>query len=394
MEIKKEFSSIKKGVKYKKTIKFGFLLLLLISVILSNSCENESDTNPIYPADIITEYMDGPYVFYIGNNIKIVHINSSNKITETFVDHVDSLLVIVPKHKPEQFYVKLKPNNEKPPSTYDAVDNIFAISDIEGNYYSFVNLLIGNKITDEKLNWIYGNGHLVFNGDILDRGKYVTQVMWLLYKLEQEADAAGGKVHLILGNHEVMNLEGDHRYVADKYVNLAKQLNISEADFYNENNEMGRWLRSKNIIEKIGDDLFVHGGISSTLLDKNLSIEEINKIAQDNYGINLPNDLLTNANLIIGTFGPLWYRGLVEDYTYYDKATDEEVDNFLDFYSSNRVIIGHTIVEEVSTDYDGKVVRIDVHHPESTNSEYNSEALIIQNNILYKVDDIGNRTKL
>lgn len=377
-----------------RTIKISFLLLLLISVTFYYSCDNEIDTDPVYPADIINKYIDGPYVFYVGNRIKIVNVNNSNKITETFVDHVDSLLVIVPNQNPEQFYIKLKPNNEKPPSTYDAVDNIFAISDIEGNYYSFVNLLIGNKITDEKLNWIYGDGHFVFNGDILDRGNYVTQVMWLLYKLEQEADAAGGKVHLILGNHEVMNLEGDHRYVADKYVDLATKLNISEEDFYNDDNEMGRWLRSKNIIEKIGDNLFVHGGISSTLLDKKLSIDEINKIAQDNYGINLPNDQLTNANLIIGRYGPLWYRGLVEDYTYYNKATDAEVDNFLDFYSSNRIIIGHTVVEEVSTDYGGKVVRIDIHHPENSNSEYKSEALIIQNNLLYKLDDAGNKVEL
>ena len=92
-------------------------------------------------------------------------------------------------------------------------DQVIAESDdlvnIEGNYYSFVNLLIGNKITDNNLNWIYGTGQLVLNGDMVDRGEYVTQVLWLIYKLEQEASAAGGHVHFILGNHEAMNLEGN-----------------------------------------------------------------------------------------------------------------------------------------------------------------------------------------
>ena len=99
-------------------------------------------------------------------------------------------------------------NNEKI-ETVDSIsspDKLIAISDIEGNFENGVKFFFmdGN---DTNYNWIFGNGHLVIAGDLVDRGKYVTQCLWLTYYLEREAEKSGGKVHYLLGNHEQIGFE-------------------------------------------------------------------------------------------------------------------------------------------------------------------------------------------
>ena len=59
----------------------------------------------------------------------------------------------------------------------------------------------------------YLDEDLVSLGDLLDRGADSRKVMDLLMRLQGEAVAAGGPVHVVLGNHEAMNVLGDLRYV-------------------------------------------------------------------------------------------------------------------------------------------------------------------------------------
>lgn len=91
--------------------------------------------------------------------------------------------------------------------TYTA-ETVVAIGDIHGAYGSLTRLLIANQLVDEQLHWSAGTTHLVSLGDLLDRGPKSKQVMDLLIRLQVEAEAAGGKVHVLLGNHEAMNLMG------------------------------------------------------------------------------------------------------------------------------------------------------------------------------------------
>jgi hypothetical protein len=83
-----------------------------------------------------------------------------------------------------------------------------AIGDVHGALDEFVVVLRGVELVDEELNWIGGRTHLVSLGDLVDRGDYGRQVMDLVMRLQAEAEAAGGAVHIVLGNHEVMNLVG------------------------------------------------------------------------------------------------------------------------------------------------------------------------------------------
>jgi predicted MPP superfamily phosphohydrolase len=91
---------------------------------------------------------------------------------------------------------------------------VVAISDVHGAYDGMLRTLRSASVIDDANAWIAGDTHLVITGDMLDRGADSRKVMDLFIALEPQALDNGGQVHVLLGNHEVMNLAGDLRYVA------------------------------------------------------------------------------------------------------------------------------------------------------------------------------------
>ncbi len=91
---------------------------------------------------------------------------------------------------------------------------VVAFGDVHGAYADWTALLKELGVIDASLNWSGGKTHLVSLGDLIDRGPGSRQVVELLMKLDAQADAAGGAVHMVLGNHEVMVMTGDLRYVS------------------------------------------------------------------------------------------------------------------------------------------------------------------------------------
>ena len=83
------------------------------------------------------------------------------------------------------FSFKLMREHKVSPAIYPSPEKLLAISDIEGNFNALQSFLKNNGIVDSNYNWTYGNGHLVLVGDFVDRGNNVTQVLWLIYKLEE-----------------------------------------------------------------------------------------------------------------------------------------------------------------------------------------------------------------
>ena len=88
------------------------------------------------------------------------------------------------------------------------------MADVHGAFEAMVDTLQEAAVIDEQLAWSGAATHLVIVGDILDRGPRSRDAMDLLMRLEGEALAAGGAVHVVIGNHESMNLIGDLRYVS------------------------------------------------------------------------------------------------------------------------------------------------------------------------------------
>lgn len=386
------------------------ILFLFFSLILIN-CDSSKDKSSSLEMILSPELksVDGPYIFDLKDSLRIIRVvhdhDSVFGISKQTIrkSEKQQFSTEVGNEDNDSFSFLLKEAHKIPKGIHGTQENIFVTSDVEGNFNTFYSMLVGNKIMDSNFNWIFGKGHLVIAGDMMDRGKDVMPCLWLLYRLEMEAKEQGGEVHFILGNHDVMNLQIDIRYVRSKYKKLAKIISGEEEEkkayqfLMSKNNELVKWIASKNAIEKVGDNLILHGGISLDVVDADLSIDTINELIRKHVFDHLMKNPIEDkkANLVFSRMGPLWYRGLVIDYKdYYKKNTVEEVDAILEYYGVNHIIVGHTIVDDkVTSDFNGKVIRVDIKHPKDKFSG-KSRALLIENDIYYMVNDKGDKTPL
>jgi hypothetical protein len=210
------------------------------------------------------------------------------------------------------------------------------------------------------------------------------EVLWLIYSLEEKAKAAGGHVHFILGNHEIMNMSGDIRYVHERYGQHAAIINKNYMQLFGPDAEIGRWLATKNIAERIGDILFTHGGISSYVNNLKMPLKEINEISRPFYSDSTYDYKDNRLAVLFSDFGPFWYRGYYKDIP---MATMPQIDSTLEFYNVRHIATGHTIVtENISTLYKGKVFNTDVQHAEG-----HSEALLVEKGKFSRVNAAGER---
>ena len=272
--------------------------------------------------------------------------------------------------------------------TFGPVDRIVAVGDVHGDFAQFVSILRQAGVIDDHNRWHGGRTHLVQTGDILDRGAESRKVMELLIALAPQAARAGGRVHALIGNHEAMNILGDLRYVVPgEYAAFAdgKSAQLRDRVFkvmgdpalqkdtayrrqWNEqhplgwvehrfafegNGRYGTWIREHNAVIRIGDYLFLHGGISPKYVDTPL--------ADLNAGVRkalTPEAASSPDNIAGDSLGPLWYRGLAQG----DEAPlAAHVDSVLARFGVKHVVIGHTVTAgTVIPRYDGKVITIDV----------------------------------
>ena len=115
--------------------------------------------------------------------------------------------------------------------SFTGAARVVALSDIHGAYGAMVRTLAEADVIDDTGAWVGGETHLVIVGDLLDRGPDSRQAMDHLMRLEDEAIEAGGRVHVLIGNHEAMNLMGDLRYVAPaEYAAFAADETMEERD--------------------------------------------------------------------------------------------------------------------------------------------------------------------
>jgi hypothetical protein len=278
-----------------------------------------------------------------------------------------------------------------PRSVYDDGNRILAISDIESNYGALRDFLIDATVIDDDLNWTFGKGHLVLVGDFVDRGYFATQVLWLIYKLEQEAQEQGGRVHYIIGNHELKMMHGDYGVADPKYAEVASILGKQQLDLYSSKSLLGQWMASKNTVELINGVLFVHGGMHPDLADHALSIDEVNRIIRQTYSerVGSSQSRQENGILISRETGPCWYRGYFKD-----NLAQEQIDRVLEKFGAEAVVVGHTVQKRVNRRYNGKVIGIDVMHPNDDHKlwpEGHSEALLIEGDKYYRVLEGGRK---
>ena len=66
-----------------------------------------------------------------------------------------------------------------------------------------------------------------------------------------------------------------------------------------------------------------------------------------------------------------------------------QVDSILAFYRGSRIVVGHTVVKEIVSLYGSKVIAIDVDVHKGK-----SEALLVRDNIYYRVNGKGKKKNL
>ena len=387
----------KRIIRYLIHIISTIVILLLIGFVILLS-ENGAIHYGDNPSRMNWEN-DGPYIFFENDSILNVQYIKGNQDDGFFVSNSqirsDSTFTKSCYFNLDDTKFDLIVDTKEikvPPSTYKNEAPIFAVSDIESGYKTFRDLLIKNKIIDSNLNWSFGNGHLVLIGDFVDRGFSTTQVLWFIYKLEQEANKKDGNVHFIIGNHEIKNMQANFEAASPKYAYIAYILERQQHELYNQNSFIGRWLSSKNTMESINGYLFVHGGIHPKVANLDLDIDEMNEIVRSRYHKGyFPKQEESNEQILTSTtIGPSWFRGYFKD----DVLTQEEVELGLNKFNVNAVVVGHTIQSKVKSSFNGKVIGIDVQHPKDFHKNWpkrESEALLIENNKYYRV--LANGTK-
>ena len=211
---------------------------------------------------------DGPYLMATGDGqwtAQWVEGDETDlKVKQQPVRTGQSISVPAVGELPE-FTVRIrKPDATAPDAiAVSASTPLFVVADSHGQYEHFAQLLQNNGVIDQSLRWSFRKGHVAILGDVFDRGPNQTEILWLIYKLEEEAAKAGGGVHFVLGNHEFMVLSGDLRYLHPKYSKVAAALQApSYTALWSEQTLLGQWLRTQASVIKLGDYLCLHGGIS------------------------------------------------------------------------------------------------------------------------------------
>ena len=281
----------------------------------------------------------------------------------------------------------------------ETTQRIVAVGDVHGAFDKFVAILREAGIIDNRRRWTGGRAILVQTGDVVDRGPDSREVIDLLRKLEGEAERAGGRVHTLLGNHEVMRLFNQRRYISagefeefrtldseelrERAYELLRNENAQKArtdkvEFderafrkafladnplgsvemqiaFSPQGEYGRWVRGNDLMVKINGILFLHGGISPATAT--LGCTAINAMARAEIkGANPPVD--QDKSITTGADGPLWYRGLADGNSGVGVA---EVDAILKAMDAKLMVIGHTQPADfkIRAALDGRVVMID-----------------------------------
>jgi hypothetical protein len=358
------------------------------------------------------------------------------------------------------------------PAHGESQGSVIAIGDVHGDFDDFVAILQHTGLIDQQKHWAGGKTTLVQVGDLLDRGPKPRDVMDLLMTLEKEASKDGGRVESLLGNHEMMNIMGDLRYVTpENYASFADAkseerrraayqdylkwrkshtallaevsppLEMTEAewmmrhpagfvehrDAFSPKGSYGKWLRGHIALAEINGVIFLHGGISPSLISMKLgainsrirdeisafdsdkqymvderlilpffNLQEIAAVAQAEISAEKKSRVAANPELqarlsqflqfpgwvSVGTDGPLWFRG-------YDQWSEEEgssqVDKILQSFKADRLVVGHTVQKggNIRSRFGGKVFLIDTGMLSSYYAGGRASALEIRNNVTF-----------
>jgi hypothetical protein len=254
------------------------------------------------------------------------------------------------------------------PTRYPAAPRIVALGDVHGDLAATRRALRLAGAIDGQDRWIGGELVVVQTGDQLDRGDQEQEILDLFTRLASEAAEAGGAFHVLNGNHELMNVALDLRYVTPGgFTDFQDAVTVGEPDSVLLRFEEEQWARvaafrpggdyalqlaRRNTIVIIGDNAFAHGGILPEHVDR--GVEKVNEVIRAWIRGEGPNPEWAHESCC----SPTWTRIYSMDVT---AEACETLSRVLARLDADRLIVGHTVQEEGITSYcGGKVWCIDV----------------------------------
>jgi len=247
------------------------------------------------------------------------------------------------------------------------VKRIIVIGDVHGDILQFKKTLIMAKLIDNNDNWVGGETVLVQLGDLIDscRGTDCLieseedegadlELLKYLIELNEKAMKEDGAVYSIVGNHEIMNVQGNFNYVSpknfDSFLNLFKdKTNITpyqaRKEAFKPGNPIANFLAcSKLGVLIIGSNLFVHGGMVPEI-SKEYSPERINEILrlwlQDKFTDKEEYEKI----LFSSDYSPFWVRILGKLKSNLPKNNEEciqHVNPILEHWNVDSIHVGHS----------------------------------------------------
>ena len=281
---------------------------------------------------------------------------------------------------------------------WQGVERIVAIGDIHGDYDQYMATLKAAGLVDRKGRWSGGETHLVQLGDIPDRGPDTLRIIEHIDKLARQAKRKGGRVHGLLGNHEVMNVTGDLRYVHpgeyEAFVTRNSQAlqdrhfeaylaNLEQSDpeafatlpedfraqfneryplgwiehqqawnpAWNPEAEYAEWVMQRKVAVQVNETIFLHGGLSGFYCQNSLA--SLTDMALERLRAYDPE----NPGILEDDFGPFWFRGLAGGEP---EAPLETVEAILAQHDAKHIVVGHTTTRGVIWPrYDARVIQAD-----------------------------------
>lgn len=198
----------------------------------------------------------------------------------------------------------------------DGVSEIWALSDIHGDYAALTKLLAGANIITKSPDgpsdvvWNQGTAVLVVVGDLIDKGPDAPDVVRLIAALKISAAAAGGEVVVTMGNHEAEFFADPENDKANGEAGIDPELTAigftPDATAAGDD-DIGLFLRDLPIAARVDDWFFVHAGKTDGLTTSALAAEIQNGIDDAGFGANV---LAADASILearLGDSPPQWW---------------------------------------------------------------------------------------
>jgi hypothetical protein len=172
----------------------------------------------------------------------------------------------------------------------DAAEDIFAVGDVHGDYGRLVKLLTGAKIIDaipaapEKAKWVAGKAVVVFVGDLIDKGPNALGVIALLRWLQNAAVQAGGRVIILMGNHEADFLADPDSEKVKDFATELRRAGLQPKDVAACRGDVGQFLCSMPFAARIGKWFFAHAGNTDGRTMERLISDLQDGVDRDGFG--------------------------------------------------------------------------------------------------------------